>query len=181
MSALISSCLSIGICSKRLGSKSSISLFLRSNILEAQLLLGVPSDMRIEERLKLSLSPRENCEENIPETQDFLIKYDILMHATIFIKNKTKQNTDHLRPKKKRCLFALFQPTQNIGKLGLLFFFFFFLIFNFAFLNKIVIMNFSTCIATVPEVNCVGTEGVCVYPIHVSTSLLSITKIQKTT
>ena len=30
----------------------------------------------------------------------------------------------HIKPK-KRCLFALFRPTQNCGKSGLLFFFFF--------------------------------------------------------
>ena len=35
-----------------------------------------------------------------------------------------------IRPrKKKRCLFALFRPTQNFGKLRLLFFFFFFFFF----------------------------------------------------
>ena len=53
-------------------------------------------------------------------------------------------------------------------------FFFFFLIFNFAFLNKVVEINFSKCIVTVPKVNCVGTEGIYVY-LHVSTRLLDVT------
>ena len=53
------------------------------------------------------------------------------------------------KKKKKKTLVGLFQPTQNFGKLGLLFllllfclfaclFVCLFLIFNFAFLNKIV-------------------------------------------
>ena len=44
-----------------------------------------------------------------------------------------------LRPK-KRCLFALFQPTQNIGKLGSLFIFLiiYFAFFKLKFKNKIV-------------------------------------------
>ena len=67
-----------------------------------------------------------------------------------------------VRPKKKkRCLFALFRPTQNFGKLWLLFFFFFFfLIFSFSFLNKIVKIKVSKYIVTVPKVYCVGTEGI---------------------
>ena len=51
---------------------------------------------------------------------------------------------------------------------------FFFYLFNFSFLNKIVKINFSKCIATVPKVNCVGTEGICAY-LHVSTRLLAVT------
>ena len=72
-------------------------------------------------------------------------------------------------------MFALFRPTQNFGKLGLLFFFFFFLLkFNFSFLIKIVKINFSKCIVTVPKVNCVGTEDICAL-LHVSTRLLAVT------
>ena len=52
--------------------------------------------------------------------------------------------------------------------------FFFFLIFNFAFLKKIVKINLSKCIVTVPKVNCIGTEGTCAY-LHVSTRLLDVT------
>ena len=53
-------------------------------------------------------------------------------------------------------------------------FFFFFLIFNFAFLKKIVkIINFKMHV-TVPKVNCVGT-GLFVHPIHVSTRLFDVT------
>ena len=39
--------------------------------------------------------------------------------------------------------------------------------------------NFLKCIVTVLKVYCVGTEGICVYPIHVSTrlSLFSIRKL----
>ena len=54
------------------------------------------------------------------------------------------------------------------------FFFFFFLIFNFAFSNKIVKIKVSKYIVTVPKVNCVGTEGICL-PIHVSTRLFEVT------
>ena len=53
-------------------------------------------------------------------------------------------------------------------------FFFIFLIFNFAFLNKIVRRKFSKCTATVPNIYCVGVEGLCVYPIHVSTRLFDV-------
>ena len=62
--------------------------------------------------------------------------------------------------KKKRCLFALFRPTQKFGKLGF-FLFCFVLIFNFAFLNKIVKIKVSKHIVTVPKVYCVGTKGIC--------------------
>ena len=50
------------------------------------------------------------------------------------------------------------RPTifENLGC-----FFFFFLVFNFAFLNKIVKIKVSKYVATVPEVNCLGTEGIC--------------------
>ena len=34
---------------------------------------------------------------------------------------------------------------------------------------------FSKCIVIVPKDNCVGTEGICVYPIHVSTRLFDVT------
>ena len=64
-----------------------------------------------------------------------------------------------------------FPTTQKFWKL---FFFFFFLIFNFAFLNKIVKIKVSKYIVTVPKVYCVGTEGY-VYPIHVSTRLFDVT------
>ena len=87
-----------------------------------------------------------------------------------------------IRPK-KRCLFALFRPTQKFGKLGLLFFFFF-MIFNFAFLNKTVEKVIFKMHLTVPKVNCVGiigTEGLFVHPIHASTRLFDVTYLIQTT
>ena len=62
-------------------------------------------------------------------------------------------------------------PTDRWENLGCFFFFG----FNFAFLSKFVEINFSKCIVTVPKVNCVGTEGMCVYPIHVFTRLFDVT------
>ena len=44
----------------------------------------------------------------------------------------------------------------------------FFLTLNVAFLNKIVKIKLSKYIVTVPKVYCVSTEGISVYPIHVS-------------
>ena len=55
-----------------------------------------------------------------------------------------------------------FPTDPKFWKTGVAFFFlFFFLVFNFAFLNKIVKLKVSKYIVTVPEVYCVGTEGIC--------------------
>ena len=77
-----------------------------------------------------------------------------------------------VRPKKKKgCLFPFFRPTQNFKKKKKCCFF----ILNFAFLNQIVRINFSKYIISIPKVYCVGTEGICLYTIHVSTRLFDVT------
>ena len=53
--------------------------------------------------------------------------------------------------------------------------FFFFLIFNFAFLNKIFKIKVSKYIY------CIGTEGIHVYPMHVSTRLFDVTYLNTET
>ena len=78
-----------------------------------------------------------------------------------------------LRPKKKKMFVCPFPTDPKFWKTWVAFFFFFFYL-NFAFLNKIVKIKFSKCIVTVPKVYCVGTESVCIYPIHVSTRLFDV-------
>ena len=56
---------------------------------------------------------------------------------------------------------------------------FFFLIFNFAFLNKIVKIKVSKYIATVPKVYCLSTEGIylphiCLHPGFPPDTLMSL-------
>ena len=53
-----------------------------------------------------------------------------------------------------------FLTNPTFWKTWVAFFFFFFLIFNFAFLNKIVKIKVSKYIVTVPKVYFVGTEGI---------------------
>ena len=67
------------------------------------------------------------------------------------------------------CPFGPFPTDPKFWKTFLLF-----LIFNFAFLNKIVKLKFSKCIVTVQTFT-VLTQEVCVYPINVSTRLLDVT------
>ena len=74
---------------------------------------------------------------------------------------------------KKKMFVCLFLTDPKFWKTWVAFFFL--LIFNFAFLNKIVKIKVSKYIVTVPKIYCVGREGIYVYPIHVSTRLFDVT------